>query len=254
MKKAVYILFFLALAFRSVAMEIELTELADVQQVYGLQIDSETLLPMNDLNIEFGYVLYQADIVTEIEDATLEVENVRDFASVYVDDVFLGTITDDNKKICLLVKPGKHVLKLYVENIGRITYGPEILDNSKGLFGNINIDGKDITDWTITELKVRNSDVTNFTYSADSLKVPGFHKGYFSIEAERDIYLDITGWGMGEAWINGEYIGSFWEAEKQKSIRIPLALLKKENNEVVIFELENNEQKYVKLSSQPVFK
>ena len=30
---------------------------------------------------------------------------------------------------------GIHKLSIYTENIGRITYGPEILDNSKGIYG-----------------------------------------------------------------------------------------------------------------------
>jgi len=236
-----------------VALKVELNEFAHIEQVFGLQIDSETLLPMNDLNIEFGYILYQTYIETNIENVVLEVENIRDFAFVYVDNIFQGTMSDENKKVGLLVKTGKHVLKLYVENIGRITYGPEILDNSKGLFGDININGEYLKDWKITELKIRNCSVSNLNYSVNSLNVPCFHKGSFSTNSTSDIYLDISGWGMGEAWINGKYIGSFWEVEKLKSIRVPASILKKGHNEIVIFELKNNGQRYVKLSSQPVF-
>ena len=67
------------------------------------------------------------------------------------------------------------------------------------------------------------------------------------------MYLDITGWGMGEVWINGQYAGSYWEAEKQRTIQIPASILKKGINDVVMFELKNNEQKVARLSNEPIF-
>jgi len=41
------------------------------------------------------------------------------------------------------------MLRIYAENIGRITYGPEILDNLKGLFGRITLDGEALSGWKI---------------------------------------------------------------------------------------------------------
>ncbi len=134
--------------------EIQMTESASLEQVYEDITESETLLPFNDLNIEFGYVLYKAEINIKEENTELEIENVRDYAVVFLEGKLQGTLTDNKKKILLNVLPGKYILELYVENIGRITYGPEILDNSKGLFGNITIDGEDISNWEIIPLNI----------------------------------------------------------------------------------------------------
>src|SRR5690606_23172481 len=110
---------------RSTAQEITLNKETTLEQVYMESVVSGSLLPMNDLGVEFGYVLYRSVITTETERTELRLENVRDYAVVYVDDKLQGTLTDDNKKIVLDIEPGEHQIELYVENIGRITYGPE---------------------------------------------------------------------------------------------------------------------------------
>lgn len=253
MKRYFYIFFALIFCLCINAQEFRLTETATADQIYGVQVESESLLPMNELNIDFGYILYQAIIKIESENAVLEVENVRDFATVYVNGEFQGVLKDGTKKLSLSATPGNYTLQLYAENIGRITYGPEILDNSKGLFGNCFLDGESVQNWKITELKVRNCTISDLKFTDNKLSIPGFHKGNFTIDAIGDIYLDVTGLGMGEAWVNGNYIGSYWEAEKQRTIRIPAQILKKGINEVVIFELKNNAHETLWLSKNPIF-
>lgn len=254
MKAILNIILLLISICTSFAQEIRLTDFANMEQIYGEQIYSDYLLPMNELGVDFGYVLYESEVLIESEESVLYVENIRDFAAVYLGEVLQGVITDNQKQIKLKSQQGKSRLRLYVENIGRITYGPEILDNSKGLFGIIQINGETIENWTITELKVRSCDVKQLKFGDFGKKTtPGFFKASFSTNSPRDKYLDVTGWGMGEAWINGKYIGSFWEKEKQQSILIPATILKKGMNEIVVFELKNNQQKSLRFSCNPVF-
>lgn len=235
--------------------EIQMTEIASLQQVYGEALESETLLPFDEFNVEFGYALYKTEIIIEEENAEFEIENVRDFAVLFINNILQGTLTDSKKKIALNMAPGKYELELYVENIGRITYGPEILDNSKGLFGAVTLDEKDVTDWKMIPLKVKECSVENLNFITESANVtPVFHKGYFDITEPKNIYLDIFGWEMGEVWVNGNYLGSYWAEEKQQSILISEDVLKHGINEVVVFELKNNKQTNMKLSDQPLFK
>ena len=114
--------------FRAGAQELKMPEHAPLTQIYGEVSESDELLPMGDVGVEFGYVLYQAAITVPAGEAALELENVRDYAAVYLDGVFQGALTDNRKPLTLKAEPGRHTLQLYVENIGRITYGPEILD------------------------------------------------------------------------------------------------------------------------------
>ena len=67
------------------AQEIRIREKASMEQVYGETQESEELMSMNDLGVDFGYMLYEASVTTDTEECELEIENVRDFATVYVD-------------------------------------------------------------------------------------------------------------------------------------------------------------------------
>ena len=156
------------------------------------------------MGVEFGYVLCQAAITVPAGEAALELENVRDYAAVYLDGVFQGALTDNRKTLTLKAEPGRHTLQLYVENIGRITYGPEILDNSKGLFGEARLGGETIAGWTITPLEVRDTDPETLEFEAlGPCNTPCFRRGQFDRAAhEGAVYLDVSGWGMGEVWIN----------------------------------------------------
>ena len=237
------------------AQEIILERKAPVSQVYKEAVEAEDALPMNDLNIEFGYVLYQTEINTDTESEELELENVRDYAVVYVDGKLQGTLTDKGKKLAIKADPGNHTLQFYVENIGRITYGPEITDNSKGLFGTITLAGNDLRNWKMIPLNVRNYPLKDLVFERRASDgIPGFYEGQFELNQSGNRYLNMTGWGMGEVWLNQQYLGSYWEEEKQQSILIPSENLVTGKNELVIFELKNNKQKKISLSPTPIFK
>ena len=249
------ILAFLFSAFNASAQEIKISETGTLNQVYEESVESENLLSFNDLDLEFGYVLYQAEIDIETDDAILDIENVRDYGVVYIDGKLQGIVTDNNKKMTLTLAPGKYQLSIYVENIGRITYGPEILDNNKGLFGSINLDGNEIEEWTMTPLNIKNCDINQLEFGNDETNsLPSFHRGSFDIDTPNNCYLDIRGWGMGEVWINGNYIGSYWENEKQQSIQISAENLLAGKNTITIFEMKNNNQKAMNISDNPIFK
>lgn len=237
------------------AQEIVFNQKAALEQVYKKPVEADGLLSMNDLNVEFGYVLYQSEITTQSDSEELELENVRDYAAVYVDGKLQGRVTDNHKKITIKTNPGKYLLQIYVENIGRITYGPEITDNAKGLFGEITLDGNDLEQWKMIPLNVKKYPIKDLVFEdRKDTESPGFYKGEFELNTSKSNYLDITGWGMGEVWVNQKYVGSYWEEEKQRSILIPSADLVQGKNEIVVFELKNNQQKTMKLSQTPVFK
>jgi hypothetical protein len=245
---------FITFTWTALAQDIVLTKQADLRQAYLKRYQSAAPLPMNELDMESGYVLYESEINVASENAVLELEHVRDYAVVFVEDKLQGSLTDSKKKLSLNVQPGKYKLKLFVENIGRITYGPEILDNSKGLFGSISLAGDEVENWTMTPLNIKEIDLDGLTFDAhQSGAFPCFLKGEFSIGIPADCYLDLSGWGMGEVWINGKYLGAFWEEEKQQSIQIPANVLTKGKNELIVFELKNTQQKNMKITDKPVF-
>lgn len=80
---------------------------------------------MNDMDmVSGGYLLYETEVEANGEEAVLAVENIRDYAAVYVGEKRYGELSDTHKELTLALPEGTHKLQLYVENIGRITYGP----------------------------------------------------------------------------------------------------------------------------------
>ncbi|MCC8171638.1 MAG: beta galactosidase jelly roll domain-containing protein [Parabacteroides sp.] len=236
------------------AQEIRLTETARSEQVYADSVTCEELLSFNELGVESGYVLYRAAIEINRAEPVLELENVRDYAAVYLDDRLQGTVTATNKKQPLSAAPGKYMLSLYAENIGRITYGPEISDNSKGLFGRILLDGKEIGNWTILPLNVPACNVKQLLFREEAAGgLPSFHRGHFRLEAPCDTHLDVSGWGMGEVWVNGVYVGSYWDEEQLQSLPVPAGILLKGTNELVVFDLKSRSCPTMRLCDAPVF-
>ena len=238
-----------------VAQELQMTGIASLEQIQGEIQTSDELIPMNDLGMDDGgYVLYETTI-TIGNDASLEIENVRDCASVYLDGKLIGELDNDNKILDFSASEGEHLLQLYVENTGRITYGPEILDNFKGLFGTAELNGGELDSWKISPLSVRACDVSQLNFSPlVGCSTPCFYRCAFLRKGEQELHLDMSGWGMGEVWLNGEYLGSYWERNPQQSLVIQESMLKEGENTIVIFELKNKGQTSVKLSDKPVFK
>ena len=185
------------------AQEIKMSQTAPLEQVYGETVEDDALLPMNELDMDFGYALYETTVDVEEENPTLTIENVRDYAVVYADGKLQGYLKDSSKSLKTNLPIGIHKLSIYTENIGRITYGPEILDNSN---------------------------------------------------PAQETFLDVSGWGMGEVWINGQYLGAYWEENTEKTLEIPAGALIAGNNEIVVFELKNNEQASMTLTDKPIFK
>lgn len=246
---------FILICVSSYGQDVVMTGTASAEQVWGEVVESDVMPPMNELNMESGYALYSASVTTDVANPVLELENVRDYAAVYLDGVLQGSLTDANKKIVLMSVPGVHRLELYAENIGRITYGPEILDNYKGLFGRAVLDGKEVENWMVRPLCVRQCDVGKLEFSENTdCSSPCFYRGFFEFGQPHKIYLDISGWGMGEVWLNGKYAGSYWEDEKQQSILLSVDDLCEGHNEIIVFELKNNGLTAMKLSDRPAFK
>lgn len=237
------------------AQMIRMTEKASINQIYGDTYQSEELMSMNELGIDLGYVLYESTISTDKYETELKIENVRDFAMIYIDGKPIGDMTGENNSISFQVDSGNHRLQIYVENIGRITYGPEIMDNSRGLFGEAFLNETPIKNWEMTILKVKDSDISNLQYSncIENL-MPGFYKGTFIIETPHDTNIDISSWGMGEIWINNQYVGSYWNENTEQSVAIPISVLNKGENNIIIFELKNITDSTIKLSDKPIFK
>lgn len=87
--------------------------------------------------------------------------------------------------------------------------------------------------------------------SADNMKFPGFFRGTLKVDELADTFLSMEGWKKGVVFINGFNLGRYWEIGPTKTMYVPAPLLRKGDNEIIVFELEGAEDLSIEFVSEP---
>lgn len=254
-----YVLLFNIFILKSQNPPVKFTEYASSEKVFGDSIKHHFLIPMNDFNMEAGYVLYETNInVNESKTEQLRIENVRDYAIVYLNGKFIGSLKYDNNSLNLSLSKGFNQISLYVENIGRVTYGPEVLSNDKGLFGKATLGNLDLLDWVIKPLLIFEVELQNLNFKPLGMVEPnsfqpGFFRGTYNISKVEDCYIDTSNWGTGEVWLNNNYLGSFTDRDSQKTISISSNDFIQGENIFIIFDINPESIPDLYIKDHPVF-
>ncbi|MFH8581168.1 beta-galactosidase family protein [Streptomyces zaomyceticus] len=200
-------------------------------------IDSRRPLTMEELEQDFGFVLYETALPLP-GPTLLEVEQVRDRAQVFVDGQPVGVLERENheRALAFTVPRAGSTLSVLVENQGRVNYGQGIHDR-KGLLGAVLLDGAELADWTSRPLPLTALEDVTFTAGTTTPVGPAFHRGTFEITEPADTFLHLDGWTKGNAWINGFALGRYWSRGPQRSLYVPAPVLRAGTNEVVVLEL-----------------
>ena len=78
----------------------------------------------------------------------------------------------------------------------------------------------------MTPLEIEECDVAGITFKEGTSSIPCFRKGCVTVSnPAQETFLDVSGWGMGEVWINGQYLGAYWEENAEKTLEIPAGAL-----------------------------
>lgn len=98
------------------AQEILFKEAASLEQMSEESQEWEELPSMNDLGMDAGgYALYETQVTVSGGKATLEIENVRDYAVVCLDGETVGELDNDSRSLTFQATDGTHTLQLYAE-------------------------------------------------------------------------------------------------------------------------------------------
>ncbi|PSN30941.1 hypothetical protein C0J52_24075, partial [Blattella germanica] len=207
----------------------------------------------------YGFMLYETSINKSATNlTTLSIPKIGDRATVMVNGLHKGTLSRmKNIYVMNLTILEDSKLQILVENLGRVTYGNEIID-FKGILSNVTLDNKTLTNWTITgfplddiswlsnmTLNITNENITSEIYN---FTAPAFFIGTFllpknntNLTIQLDTFLDSSDWGKGVAFINGFNLGRYWPLEgPQQTLYVPGCYLKPypTPNELILFELE----------------
>jgi beta-galactosidase len=133
---------------------------------------------------------------------------------------------------------GKVTLDILVENLGRINFGPSLLENKKGITKGVWLNGKELKGWQNYSLPFDTQPtLAAANGNAPAVNAPVIKKANFSLDKTGDTYLDMSAWGKGVAWLNGHNLGRYWHIGPQQTLYIPAEWLVKGNNELTVLEL-----------------
>ncbi|HEX8019946.1 beta-galactosidase [Mucilaginibacter sp.] len=221
---------------------IKLTKTADLLELAKNQtaVESDTPQTFETLNQGHGYVLYSRKFTQPIN-GTLNLEGLRDYATIYVNGEKVGELNrQSNKFTCPINIPFNARLDILVENLGRINYGSEIIHNLKGIISPVKIDDHEITgNWQMYKLPMDKVPALA-PGTTNTVGHPTLYQGTFDLNKQGDTFLDLKNWGKGIVFVNGINIGRYWKIGPQQTLYLPGCWLKKGTNSVVVLDQLND--------------
>lgn len=204
----------------------------------------------------FGLIYYQTKLHGEYGMGTLTLKDLHDRAYVYIDKK-LKKIVDTSKQESLFKKIKKKdglivnfnkeetEIGILVDAMGRVNYGEHLTDR-KGISA-LNLNLQTLMDFQVTTIPLEHLDQLDYTQYSETY--PMFFKGYFKTMSQADCFVELTHFTKGVVFVNGFNLGRYWNRGPQKTLYLPGALLKEEN-EIIVLELEHCSQETVTITDQ----
>jgi beta-galactosidase len=196
--------------------------------------------PMESYGQSHGFILYRTRLLGH-RGGKLAVTDLHDYATVFADGRFAGTIDRTKGETTVLdipkTQPANETLDILVEAMGRINYGPRLLDR-KGITERVTLNAMTLMGWDVHPLPMDGDYLSLLRYARRPADRPGnFFRGRFDLGTVGDTYLDMSGWVKGVVWVNGHNLGRYWEIGPQKRLYCPATFLRSGANEIVVFDL-----------------
>ena len=230
---------------------VELREAAGLDGLLGKPVHSDQPLSMEAMGQNYGFILYRTRVVKESK-GILEVKEIRDYAIVSQGARCLGVLDRRLKMHPLEVElDGGVPLDILVENMGRVNFGPHLVEDLKGIVGPVTIAGSILTGWENYSLPM--TDLSNLRFSSSGPKGQTFFRGQFELTSLGDTFLDMRGWAKGYVWVNGHNLGRYWKIGPQQSLFLPATWLNQGTNSVVVLDLEPRERRTLQGVKDPIW-
>ncbi|XP_060106442.1 beta-galactosidase-1-like protein 2 isoform X1 [Heteronotia binoei] len=199
-------------------------------------------LPLNNSNGQsYGYVLYET--VLPGGGQLYSQDHVRDRAQVFVNMMYIGYLDYTIQDLSIPNGQGYRLLRLLVENCGRVNYGVMLNSQRKGLIGDIFLNQTSLRNFKIYSLEMKPGFMESLRGSTswgpipDSTEGPAFFRGTLQVQyMPQDTFLKLEGWEKGVVFVNGKNLGRYWKIGPQETLYLPKTWLHQGNNEIVIFE------------------
>lgn len=184
-----------------------------------------------DLQHYRGFMALRAALPPE--PSVLDVSEVRDRASVFVDGLRVGTLErarDDHR----LELPAGNELIIIVEDQGRVNYDRRI-GETKGLIGPVTV-GSAPAEWSALPIDAGRLNALDF--GADQPTECAVLKYEFDLEEQSDLFLDTSALGKGIAFINGFALGRYWKIGPQRTLYVPGPATREGRNALLLMDVD----------------
>ncbi|MBQ6838118.1 MAG: beta-galactosidase [Clostridia bacterium] len=242
--------------------KVQLTEFADLRKVYKKFADhkkSHIPYSMEHYGQNSGLILYSTTIKGNYGDTEINGFGVHDIAYIYINGelkhVYDRTklkgkaLYEESFSVPVKVFDGEIKVDILVQALGRINYARRMYDR-KGL-DEIYIGGQAIVDWDVYCMELDKA--PSIKYGKKPTEYPCFMKGTFKADEKVDTFVDMRGFSNAVVYINGFNLGRFLKRGPQFTLYLPAPFLKEEN-EIVVLELEGCKKPEIKLIDKPILK
>ncbi len=242
--------------------KVKLSEYADLKNVYKkFAVHKKSHIPhyMEHYGQNSGLILYSTVVKGFYNETKLNAFGVHDIAYIYINGE-LKHIYDRTKlkgkelynesfSVPVSAFNGEVKIDILVQALGRINYDRRIYDR-KGL-EEIYFGGQAIVDWDVYCMELDTA--PEIKYYEKHSEYPCFMKGTFKAENKTDTFVDMRGFTNAVVFVNGFNLGRFLKRGPQYTLYLPAPILKDEN-EIVILELEGTKKKDITLTHKPILK
>lgn len=233
---------------------IQFTKSMALTDILPAPTTSDAPATFEHLEQAYGFVLFRT-LLQNPASGMLTIKDLRDYAVIMVNGKKVGTLdrckAQDSLRITL--PKGTVTLDILVENLGRINFGPYLLENNKGITKGVWLNGKELKGWQNYSLPFESQPVLTATkVNTQAVTAPVIKSAHFLLEKTGDTYLDMSAWGKGVVWLNGHNLGRYWNVGPQQTLYIPAEWLVTGKNELIIFEMIKTNQQTLSALEKPI--
>jgi len=216
--------------------------------------------PMEYYDQNQGLILYRTKLIGH-RSGKLKIWEPHDYALVFLNGKFIDTVYRDGGDwtvdlpipIAIGTNSDNITLDILVEGMGHINFAQFMIDR-KGITDRVTLNGMTLMNWETFLLPmddIRQATQRTPTNSKSLQSVPTdnkgvFFKGEFVLSDTGDTYFDLANYSKGMVYVNGHNLGRHWNAGPQQRLYCPAGWLNKGNNEIIVFDLLQQDAKEIK--------
>lgn len=222
---------------------ISMTAFSTVWNNLPKPVESVQPKPMEAYKQDYGFILYKTKLIGH-KSGTLVITDLHDYATVFLNGKFIGTMDRrlGEKSLSIPASEVKEpVLEIFVEGMGRINFAQSMIDR-KGITDRVTLNGMTLMNWEVCNLPFDKDYIKGVKPAAvEDTRRGTFFKGNFNLQSAADVFFDMSSYKKGIVWVNGHNLGRYWEIGPQKKLYCPAFWLKLGTNEILVFDLLQNE-------------